>query len=215
MRRVILEGELGEKFGKERMLNVKSFRDIIKCFQANFDNFNDYLLDCDKKQIMFICRVNGVAVDENELIMNYPNGDFVITPVPAGALSLGGLFKAIVGIVLVVVGIITMNPKMIIQGIGLFISGVQDMLAQDPSVDERTTSPDYLYGGTEQLVRERDPIPLCYGRMRIPARPISFETRQELTSIYSHYGNQYKTDGDNTRHGGGYGTRVGGNYVTR
>jgi len=66
MRKVIFEGELGEKFGKETYIEASSFQDVIKCFMANFEDFKQYLLDSEKRQIGFICKINNVAVGEHE-----------------------------------------------------------------------------------------------------------------------------------------------------
>ena len=176
MRKVIFEGELGEKFGKETYIEASSFQDVIKCFMANFEDFKQYLLDSEKRQIRFICKINNVAVGEHELTLRYGEGDMVITPVPIGAISLKGFFKAIVGIVLVVVGLATGQWGLALQGVSMVFSGIAELLAPDPGEDE-AAGEDYLYSGTAQIIGENDPIPICYGRMRIPAKPISFDIR--------------------------------------
>ena len=181
-RKVIFEGELGEKFGKETYIDAASFGDVIRCFSANFDNFKQYLLDCDKRQIAFICKVNNVAISEKELPLRYGEGDMVITPVPAGAIF-KGILKAITGVVLVIVGALTGNVQLMIQGGMMAFSGIAEHLAPDPFGDPKDPDPDYLYSGTAQLILETDPIPICYGRLRVPAKPISFDIRTNTTAI--------------------------------
>tara|TARA_S200002703_G_scaffold109445_3_gene95201 strand:- start:17300 stop:17980 length:681 start_codon:yes stop_codon:yes gene_type:complete len=186
-RKVVFEGELGEKFGKETYIDVASFGDVIRCFSANFDNFKQYLLDCDRRQIAFICKVNNVAISEKELPLRYGEGDMVITPVPAGAFSIGKAFKSVVkaiaGVVLVVVGAMTGNWQLVVQGGLMVFSGIAEHLAPDPLGDPSDPDPDYLYSGTAQLVLETDPIPVCYGRMRVPAKAISFDIRANTAAI--------------------------------
>jgi predicted phage tail protein len=181
-RKIVFEGELGEKFGKETYIDASSFGDVIRCFSANFDNFKQYLLDCDKRQIAFICKVNNVAISEKELPLRYGEGDMVITPVPAGAF-IKGIIKAVAGVVLVIVGAITGNVQLMIQGGMMAFSGIAEHLAPDPLGDPKDPDPDYLYSGTAQLILETDPIPICYGRMRVPAKPISFDIRTNTTAI--------------------------------
>lgn len=184
-RKIVFEGELGEKFGKETYIDASSFGDVIRCFSANFDNFKQYLLDCDKRQIAFICKVNNVAISEKELPLRYGEGDMVITPVPAGSFGsfFKGIVKAIAGVVLVIVGALTGNVQLMIQGGMMAFSGIAEHLAPDPLGDPKDPDPDYLYSGTAQLILETDPIPICYGRMRVPAKPISFDIRTNTTAI--------------------------------
>mgnify|MGYP000856843073 CR=1 FL=1 len=176
-RKIVFEGELGEKFGRETYIEASSFGDVVRCFNANFNNFNEYLLECDKKQIAFICKVNNVALDEKELFLNYGEGDMVITPVPAGG-GISKYFKAIVGAVLVIVGLIVPGAQFLIKyGLSMVFSGAADLLAPDPAADARDAERDYIYQGTAQIIREGDPLPVLYGRMRVPGKPISFDIR--------------------------------------
>jgi predicted phage tail protein len=58
--------------------------------------------------------------------------------------------------------------------INLALTGMQQLMAPDPSVD---SSPEqsYLFNGPEQNIIEGDPVPVLYGRLRVPGQPISFE----------------------------------------
>ena len=183
-RKVVLEGELGEKFGNETYIDASSFGDVIRCFMANFDNFREYLLECDRKQIVFICKINNVAIDEKELPLRYGEGDMVITPVPAGSITgfFKGIIKFVTGVVLLAVGIMTGNIGLAIQGGLMAFQGLAEHLAPDPGTD-RGEDPDYLYSGTAQIIKESDPIPLLYGRMRVPGKAISFDIRANNATI--------------------------------
>ena len=65
--------------------------------------------------------------------------------------------------------------------VNLALTGIQQMMAPDPSVDDfnndRETS--YLFQGAEQNVIEGDPVPVVYGQLRVPGRPIGFEIRNK------------------------------------
>lgn len=194
LRTVHLGGELGEKFGAERQIEANSFEDVIRCLNANFDNFKSYLKDCYEKDIVFIWKVNDeVITDPEQLKLQYPVGDMIITPVPSGAI--GGIFKKafklVLGAALIFVGLAVpgvMGFAIFMVGQYLFSQGLYELLAEDPVTDaDKDTS--YIFSGSEQNINEDAPIPICYGRLRIPGRPISFEVRNEDGFISSALGN--------------------------
>ncbi len=195
LRTVHLQGELGEKFGFERQIEANSFKDVLLCLQANFEDFKGYLADCYEKEIYFIWKINNQELTcPDELLLEYPTGDMVITPIPAGAISIKSAFKAIAGFALVVVGAgmllagkAVLGSLAYLAGQYLFSQGLYELLAEDPSTDDEDLS--YLFSGADQNINSNDPIPVCYGRLRIPGRPISFEIRNEDGFISSTVGN--------------------------
>ena len=60
-------------------------------------------------------------------------------------------------------------------GISLAMAGLQEMMAPDPSTDSDQEE-SYLFNGKAQNVIEGDPVPVLYGRLRVPGQPINFET---------------------------------------
>jgi predicted phage tail protein len=56
----------------------------------------------------------------------------------------------------------------------LAMAGVNQMMAPDPSTDSDSEQ-SYLFNGAEQNIIEGDPVPVLYGRLRVPGQPISFE----------------------------------------
>jgi len=196
-RKVYLEGEIGEKFGREFTMNVNSFAEAIRCLDCNFPEFRKYMIESEDRGIGFVCGVSGISIrDERELLLEDKNiGDFTISAVPAGSKKAG---KIIVGAILLYVGFM-MTPadggatlskgmaftqKMLYAvGTNLVMTGVQEMLAPDPSVDDAQDE-SYLYQGTTQTILEGDPVPLLYGKLRVPARPISTSVRNERLNYY-------------------------------
>ena len=60
--------------------------------------------------------------------------------------------------------------------LGLAISGFAEMMAPDPSVDaDIEMDQSYLYSGQQQNIIQGDPVPVLYGRLRVPGQPVSFE----------------------------------------
>lgn len=80
--------------------------------------------------------------------------------------------------------------------VNLALTGIQQLMAPDPSVDSPDVSAgenSYLFQGSEQSVLEGDPVPVAYGELRIPGRPIGFELRNKENTYSNYY------------YGGGYG----------
>ena len=60
--------------------------------------------------------------------------------------------------------------------IGLALSGLAEMMAPDPSVDaEFEQDQSYLFNGQAQNIIQGDPVPVLYGKLRVPGQPVSFE----------------------------------------
>ena len=58
----------------------------------------------------------------------------------------------------------------------LAMSGLAEMMAPDPSVDaEFEQDQSYLFNGQAQNIIQGDPVPVLYGKLRVPGQPVSFE----------------------------------------
>ena len=194
LRKVYLEGEIGEKFGKEFEISATSFGSVIQCLEMNFPEFRPYLVDCAEKGINFTCQVADKPIeDERELFLQYEDeGAMTITAVPAGSKS--GIGKLLAAAVLITIGVLTyglgapivaggtitwgnvVGMTLISMGISLGMAGIQQIMAPDPSTDNQQDE-SYLFQGAGQTIVEGDPVPVLYGKLRVPGRPISFEIK--------------------------------------
>jgi predicted phage tail protein len=75
----------------------------------------------------------------------------------------------------------------------LALGGIQQMMAPDPSTDSDQEQ-SYLFNGAEQNIVSGDPVPVLYGRLRVPGQPISFEV-SSVGAIESGVGNSYSGGG--------------------
>lgn len=215
-RKVYLEGEIGEKFGREFTMNVDSFAEAVRCLDCNFPEFRQYMIESESKGVGFVCDIAGTQIkDERELLLIDKNeGDFTISAVPSG--SKKGV-KVILGAILIYVSTLmdptgTLAKFVFALGANLVITGVQEILAPDPSVDD-SQDESYLYQGTSQTILEGDPVPLLYGKLRVPARPISTSIRNERLNYYDR-GEllmEYNVNNTDQVPGGGGGGGGGGN----
>jgi len=195
-RKVYLDGELGDKYGKELTLNVNSFAEVFKLLEANYPDVKQYLIDCHEKGIGFICEIAEKPLTaEEELLLQYPEGDMYICPHPMGADS--GALKILAAIVIVLAvawiggyqflgnSMISFSQAIAATGmagqfallvaVNLAITGIMQIMAPDPATDTQNQQDEsYLFQGSGQTILEGDPVPVLYGKLRVPGRPVSF-----------------------------------------
>ena len=189
MRKVYLDGELGEKFGKVFNVDVKSLRDFFNLLNANNSEFMPFLRECHEKGIKFFCKVGDTPIkQEEELLLNFNKGDMYISSVPAGS---EGAAKIFVGALLIVAGAVLVVMSGGAAGLALYggyaiaalgaslaLMGLAELLAPDPGTEEGfEQDQSYLFQGAGQTIREGDPVPLLYGTLRVPGRLIDFDLR--------------------------------------
>jgi predicted phage tail protein len=193
MRNIYLEGELGDRYGRELRANVDSVRDAFRLIEANYPDFKTYLVRCHEKDIGFTVEVAGKSIEkEEDLIFPIQSGDIVISAIPAGSKSGGA--KILAAIVIIVAtfyfgpgvqasfqalaagaaGTAELLTIAAVQlSLSLAMTGIQQLMAPDPATDSDEPA-SYMFNGSEQNVIEGDPVPILYGELRVPGRPIAF-----------------------------------------
>ena len=197
-RNVYLEGELGERFGRKFVVNTDDYSEIFKCISANRPDFLPYIRKCHEDDIGFILDTEEGSIGTEDLIVPATKGDITLSIAPAGAKS--GIAKILAAIVIVV--LIVTNPAMFAAvategavatsfaaGLNIYgqmaalfaaqlaLAGIQQIMAPDPAVDQDSPT-NYLFSGGASNAKEGDPIPLLYGELRVPGRPVSVEVVQ-------------------------------------
>lgn len=200
LRKVHLDGELAEKYGKTFTMDVNNFQDAVKLFDCNFPGFREYLAECEQKGIGFLCQVGDNPLEEEkELILKLGKGDLYISPRPAGS---KGALKIIAAVILVALIIINPASLFYVAGSGLTtagllvagfaaslaIAGLAEIMAPDPATDAGYSQDNsYLFQGSGQTIIEGDPVPVLYGNLRVPGKLISFDIRNQ-GSYYTNTG---------------------------
>jgi len=209
-RKIYLEGDIADKFGKELSADVSSVKEALRLIGANYPDFKKYLVDSHEAGVGFAIDVAGVPVEEEGIIMPLSKGDITIMSVPAGSKSAGlkiltaiaiiafiffapvlapaagaaagtagaaGTSFAMAAATMATTGTMTLAGVIgtagMMLGMSLAMAGIQQLMAPDPSVDESSPQ-SYLFNGAEQNIIEGDPVPVLYGELRVPGRPISF-----------------------------------------
>ena len=116
VRRINLEGELGEKFGKVWYLNVKSPAEAIRAIEAQRKGLRKYLIDVTDKGIGYEVIIGDQGLQQEEALL-YPvpmRDDFTFVPVPQGGKS-RAFGMIMLGVALMIPGI---REAILLQGVG-------------------------------------------------------------------------------------------------
>lgn len=215
MRKIYLEGQLGQKFGTTHLFCGETPAEAFKLLGSNYPEFRNYVIDCHEKDIGFHVEVNNQEIDARECLLSLNKGDIVITPVPAGSKSGGAKILAAVALFFIIgpqlklagdlinlAGGSAFQAKALYAGakiagylaINLAMTGLQQLMAPDPATDQENDE-GYLFTGEAKNIVEGDPVPVLYGELRVPGIPISVEVLPN-TKETNNYSNHY-TDANN------------------
>lgn len=187
MKRVILVGELGEKFGKEFNLSISTSAEAIRALAANFRGFEKYIADCGEKGIGFKILVGNDHINKNEELF-YPVGksDISIVPVIAGGGSAAERIfvgAALIGLSFTPLGAFELGASATLGGLffgvgsALALGGVVQLLSPPPRVESPNepadNTPSYYFGGPVNTTAQGEPVPICYGTVLVGSQIIS------------------------------------------
>jgi predicted phage tail protein len=181
--KIILKGNLGEKFGEEFNASVENPKEVIDFLSSQFPNFKNFVLSQRESQYKITC------VGENwekELLPQTPN--FQLFPISGKTIIIeevfegsgDGFMRFFSPILLIGVGIITGNTALIVGGI---VQGLQSILfgyPPKPTEEKRSVN----FQGGSPRTQEGTPIPIAIGsQVRIKdVMILSYDIESEYTS---------------------------------
>jgi predicted phage tail protein len=194
MKKVILQGHLGDRYGSEWKMKANTFGEIFSCIDANYPGFRQDLIDIAEAGGDLDISVAGVDIDVEEMFYPIDNEEIIIiTPIPTGAKSGGAKILAAVALVaLAFIAAPVAGTFAAMFGIGqaatvgwtaiallatfglaagLAMAGLEQIMTPDPSVDgdER----DYLFTQAENTILRGTPVPVLFGEMIVGGIVIS------------------------------------------
>jgi predicted phage tail protein len=154
-----------------------------------------------------------------EMLMVLEEGDVTITPIPAGSKSGGGKILAAIALIALAVAMPTIAGSLMhivpaagggtalagsgvvlaanmgaiqlglsMLAVNLAMTGLNQLMAPDPATDADQEQ-SYLFNGNQQNIIEGDPVPVLYGKLRVPGQPVNFEvsgiTSNTFRSVFS------------------------------
>jgi predicted phage tail protein len=155
------------------------------------------MLQCHEKDINIAVDTGEDYIEERQLLepLSSKQSDITISLVPAGSKGIGKVLAAVAivatiyfvpilatqagGMTTLAAGATSFGAKLGISiatnfAINLALTGFAEMMAPDPAVDKDAPT-NYLFNGDAQAISEGDPVPILYGKLRVPGRPVSIE----------------------------------------
>lgn len=182
---VILLGELGKKFGRRFMLDVKNPAEAVRALCANFPDFRNFVATSEERNVGYRVIVGRNDIDIDGL--HDPSGrqSIKFVPVVGGA---GKVTRIVLGAVLIAAaiyfpplaavtlyGTTTLAAVTFSIGASLVLSGAVEMLAPQPKTPGPgpENMPSYTFNGPINTTTQGYPVPVGYGRMIVGSAVIS------------------------------------------
>jgi predicted phage tail protein len=176
VRTIRLYGKLGALFGRVHKLAVNSPAEAVRALGVLYPGFNAFLSESKSKGLAFAVFIGKSNLDVKQLHNPPGKEDIRIAPVAVGRKS-GGIFMAIVGVVLIVVGAMTSNPALMMAGAGMLFGGVMMMNTQQQkglgTDDKAANRPSYNFNGAVNTEAQGHCVPLAYGENMVGSAVIS------------------------------------------
>lgn len=189
MRKVILQGHLGDKYGSSWEIDANTYQEIFSCIEANYPSFRKDLIEIVESGGDLDIQSGEKFLDVEELFYPVDSDTIIITPLPAGAKSGGA--KIFAAIAITVATFVILGPagvQAVLAGkagawaqlglqatfllsANLALTGISQLLAPDPSVD--TNDQDYLFSGPENTIAAGNVVPVLFGEMIVGGVVIS------------------------------------------
>jgi predicted phage tail protein len=187
LKKVTLYGDLGEKYGKDWVLDVRSPAEAIKALCINNPGLKQNLMDSESNNIGYQVVVGSSYIEKEKdlLVPSMRMSDIKIIPVVLGAKSKVG--KIIVGAIMIYLaynygytegaglGEMTFLGKIAMNiGVSMVMSGVAELLAPKPAAPrDANTLTGHTFSGPQNTVKQGVPIPVCYGQLIVGGAVIS------------------------------------------
>lgn len=167
MKTIYLYGPLAQ-FGDKFELDVRDVREALAALMSQIKGMGE-VVKAHNWHIFKGAIKKGNDISEQELTISLGKESAIhIMPVVEGS---NGVFQAIAGAIIFVVGVWFWNPYLMGVGASLFIGGAISLFTKVPTSDyanreEADQRPSFLYDGPTNTSTQGLPVPVIYGRIR-------------------------------------------------
>lgn len=183
MRKIRIFGELGKKFGENYFLNVENPAEALRALVSQIPGFEKFVIESEKAGAGYVVKVNDLELcDKKEFFMT-GKGEISIVPVIVGS---GGEFRILVGAALIAASFFVgpAGPYFMNAGIAMAIGGTAEILTRGmiPSGsphEKPDNKPSYSFTGPVNTNAQGQPVPICYGIMKVGGSTISASIQTE------------------------------------
>lgn len=184
MRKIILHGSLGDKYGKEFNLDVATAGEAVRALATNFPEFMKDIREGAWHVVRGKSVDKGLSLDEDQLTsFRLGKGDLHIVPFVAGS-KRGGLLKIILGVVLIgaaflftggalatpilggtgILGGVT-GTSVALFGAAMALAGVSSLLSPEEKAEDADKQNSFTMSGPGNTYDQGNPVPLVYGEV--------------------------------------------------
>lgn len=202
MRTIVLHGELGERFGSEWKLDVRSPAEAMRAIGANCPKFFAHLVESQDRGVGYEVLLDREALTKERLSDPFGRETLHVVPVIGGAKS-GGR-AVLIGAALVAFAVFapyattalfTMGGTTLTVGalagnigIGLVLAGTAQLLTGTPKtpqgLDPASELPSYFFSGPANTVNLDSAVPVGYGRAVVGSVPVSAGVVSDNRLVY-------------------------------
>jgi len=186
MKKVVLLGKLGKKFGKTHILDVRTPAEAIRALCANYSEFQSHMVNSDMGYKVMVDKEPLMDIDH---VHNPYSQTINIVPVVMGAKK--GVLGVVLGVALIAasfylpgaalfaVGSFAPSLASISFSLGtsLLLGGITSLLSPQPKApkpfESAENNPSYNFNGPVNTTRAGQGIPLGYGRLIVGSAVIS------------------------------------------
>lgn len=195
LRTIHLHGALGDAFGREHRLDVKTAREAVRALCVLFRGFRQ-AFEPGRYHVIRgeLGRPHGL--DGETIDMRLGRADLHIVPVVAGAGGRGGaVAKIAIGVAIVagafffapaaaglgatafsVAGVGVTYGNIVAIGAAVALAGVAQLMAPQPKANvatERDRRESFLFNGITNTIEQGGAVPIVYGRARVGSTVVS------------------------------------------
>ena len=217
MKKIVLRGELGKKFGRTHWFDLNTPAEAIRALSANFTEFANELAGAAERGVGYMVHIGKDAMQSLDEI-DYPSGkseEISITPVLQGAgdggvgqifagigliaaaIVLGPIGLGVLGATGAIAGTAGIATAIGYVGAAMVLGGTAQLLS--PTLSANTSSSfgasasraparesfsprnnepadnrsSYIFNGAVNLTAQGNPVPICYGRMKVGSVVVS------------------------------------------
>lgn len=182
--KVVLLGELADRFTPELVADVDSVRDAADVLQANYADFRSYMIESTELGYGFFVFVGEWQLEEKDLGSPVGTQAITIAPAIAGAGNIGKIILGVglLGLGLTGVGFLGLSAStLMLTGGVMALSGIMGLFStpQTPKEsDEKKNS--LLFGNANNTVSAGGRVGVVYGKIEATSAVISAAIRSYL-----------------------------------
>ena len=165
MHLIKLHGFLGEKYGKSVKIEAANVFQIMSALVSRFGPQFKEDVRVNSWHVISGPKRPENALGEESLAQHLKHKTLHLVPAVHGG---SGSVRAIIGVVLIVVGAYTGQPWLVQMGVALALGGVVEMLTKPPAANAKQNQDDnasHIYNSARNVTSQGGAIPLRYGRV--------------------------------------------------